>query len=47
MCQMGNGREIERDGDSILEPDTADELSAALMEAFASQSAGNFSLEVH
>jgi hypothetical protein len=31
---MGNGPEIELDGDSILEPDTA-ELAAALMEVFA------------
>jgi hypothetical protein len=38
-CQTGNGTEIEWDGDSIIEPDTADELTMALMEAFASQSA--------
>jgi hypothetical protein len=34
MCQAGNGTEIEWDGDSILEPDTADELTAAFMGAF-------------
>jgi hypothetical protein len=39
MCQAGSGTEIEWDGDSILEPDTADELTMAVMEAFASQSA--------
>jgi hypothetical protein len=34
--------DFEWDGDSILEPDTADALRAALMEALASQSANGW-----
>jgi hypothetical protein len=36
MPLRDNGTEIEWDGDSILGPDTADELTAALMDALQS-----------